>query len=310
MARGGGSITKRGRIWWVQVCVDGRVIRRSSKSEKYDDAKRLRDKLLGQRARGELGGHNARLTVGGLLDHFLKSLAVRVRPGTLKIQTLVIEANLRPYFGGLKADKLTTETLLAYRDHRARQGAKPSTANRELSLLRNCIRTAAHSTPPLFPVAAIPRFPIMNEDSYARQGFLEDAAFRALRAELPAYLVPIAVVGYQTGIRKGELLKVEWDQVDFMAKVVKLYRGETKTGDPRTVPMIGDMEAVLLQAKTQRDELWPDCPWVFHRLGERLKDFRGAWDSACGRAGLEGLQFHDLRRSAPGTCRGLAYPSA
>jgi hypothetical protein len=36
-----------------------------------------------------LGGHNARLTLGGLLDHFKKSLAVRVRPGTFKIQSLV-----------------------------------------------------------------------------------------------------------------------------------------------------------------------------------------------------------------------------
>jgi integrase len=297
MARGTGSIFKRGKIWWTQVCVDGRVIRQSSKSEKYEVAKRMRDKLLGQRARGELGGHDARLTVNGLLDHFVKCLTVRVRPETLKIQKLVVDANIRPYFGALKGEKVTTETLLGYRKYRTDQGAKASTVNRELSLLRNCLRTAARATPPLLSLTAIPRFPITNEDSCARQGFLEDDAFERLTAELPAYLVPIAVVGYQTGIRKGELLKLEWEQIDFQARVIRLYRGATKSGDPRTVPMIGGMHSVLAAAKAYRDELWPESSWVFHRLGERLKDFRGAWNSACGRAGLDGLQFHDLRRS-------------
>jgi integrase len=118
-----------------------------------------------------------------------------------------------------------------------------------------------------------PEVPITNEDAFARQGFVEDELFERLRSELPEYLVPLAVVAYNTGIRRGESLKIEWEQVDFASKLVRLYRGATKTGDPRTVPMIGSMEEVLLKAKAERDEFWPDCPWVFSRLGDRLKDF-------------------------------------
>jgi integrase len=295
--KGGGTIRKRGRIWWVQVCVDGQVTRQSSRSEKYEDAVRLRNKLLGQKVRGELGGRIVRPTVNGLLDYFLKCLKVRVRPATFKIQKLVLDARLRSYFGNMKGDAITSQRLLTYREQRAEEGAKASTINRELSLLRNCLRTAAHAAPALLNPECIPRFPITNEDAFARQGFLEDAQFDRLRSELPEYLEPLAVVAYNTGIRKGELLKVEWEQVDFSSKVVRLYRGATKTGDPRTVPMIGNMEQVLLKARTERDQYWPDCPWVFNRLGDRLKDFRGAWESACDRAGINGLLFHDLRRS-------------
>jgi integrase len=61
--------------------------------------------------------------------------------------------------------------------------------------------------------------------------------------------------------------------------------------------MIGDMHEVLRAAKSQIDEFWPDCRWVFHRIGSRLRHFKEAWDSACKRAGFPGLHFHDLRRS-------------
>ena len=57
------------------------------------------------------------------------------------------------------------------------------------------------------------------------------------------------------------------------------------------------MYEVLLAAKRDRDEFWPECGHVFHRLGQPLIDFRGAWDSAVQRAGLGNLEFHDLRRS-------------
>ena len=41
-----------------------------------------------------------------------------------------------------------------------------------------------------------------------------------------------------------------------------------------------------------------DCPLIFHRDAEPIREFRKAWASALKRASLRGLRFHDLRRSA------------
>lgn len=41
-----------------------------------------------------------------------------------------------------------------------------------------------------------------------------------------------------------------------------------------------------------------DIPRVFHRQGNRIRDFRAAWDSACTAADLEGRIAHDFRRTA------------
>ena len=113
----------------------------------------------------------------------------------------------------MKADKITSQKLLEYR---ASTGKARCPAV-HFSRIENCrcfamlMRTGAHASPPLIPESVIPRFPITNEDACARQGFLTDDQFDPLIAELPGYLIPITTVAYNTGIRRGELLKIEWD---------------------------------------------------------------------------------------------------
>ena len=54
-------------------------------------------------------------------------------------------------------------------------------------------------------------------------------------------------------------------------------------------------------ARAHRDGARQDgriIPHVFHRDGEPIKSFRGAWRSACKTAGLPGRIFHDFRRTA------------
>jgi len=131
-----------------------------------------------------------------------------------------------------------------------------------------------------------------------RKGFLEHTAYTRLRDELPEYLRALFVVAYHTGARRGELTRIQWPQVDFTANRITLNPGETKNDEPRTLPIYGEMREWLLMAKEARDLNFPACPWVFHENGRRIQTFRRAWASACERAKLPGLLFHDLRRSA------------
>lgn len=297
--RGSGTITKRGKIWWVQVCVGGQRIRQSSESEKWEDADRLRNRLLGQKSRGELGGPNAKVTVNTVLDRYLE--VCTAQSDTKDIYKYVMDADLKPFFGKLRGDKVTSDRLLAYRKHRAGQmtikgtPVSQSSINRELVILRAALRSAAHATPPVIPLASIPRFTIEDERPFARSGFVVDDQFTKVLSLLPAHLHCIAVCAYHSAVRVGELKKFQWHQVDFEASLIRIRK--TKSGDPRTIPFIDPMGEYLVKAKAHRDEFYPDCPWVFSHLGEQIKSFKGSWKAAVKRAGYPDLLFHDFRRS-------------
>ena len=301
---GSGTLYLRGNIWWVKIRVDGRPVYESSKSTKKSDAIKLRDKLLARKARGELSGGTAdKALITELLDDVLKS---DIKPSTRYVWGKVIEKNIRPFFGNLKAQRLTTDHMDRYREKRKGEGRSDSTVNRELSILRTSFHNARKRTPP--KVLSVPYFPIVAETNI-RKGFLSDEQYDRLRGELPEELKALFVTAWITGLRRGEITAIQWPQVDFEAGLITLEKGETKNDEPRSVPILdGDMLDLLISSKRERDEQWPNSPWVFSRRGERIIDFRWSWDEACKRAGVPDLNFHDLRRTAVRNMRRAGIP--
>jgi integrase len=301
---GSGTIYLRGGIWWVKISVDGRPVYQSSKSTKKTDAIRLRDKLLAQKHRGEIsGGAPDRILVGELLDDLIES---DLKQSTRYIYEKVIEKNIRPCFGNLKAARLTTDMMDSYRRQRKREGAQDSTVNRELSVMRSALYKGKKRTPP--KVNVIPYFPLIKETNI-RKGFLTDDQYASLLDALPDELRALFVTGFVTGLRLGEILAIRWDQVDFESGFITLRTGETKNGQGRSVPLLeGDMQRLLLDAKRERDAKWPRCSHVFSRFGQPIKDFRASWRRACLAAGTPDLNFHDLRRTAVRNMRRAGIP--
>lgn len=284
--------------------MDGHPVYASSKSTKYGDAVKLRDKMLGKKSRGEItGGSPDKVLIGELLDDVLKS---DIAESTRYIWRLVIDKSLRPFFGRLRAARLTTDKLDEYRSKRKAEGCVDATANRELTILRRAYHVGRKRTPP--KVQIVPYFPMVAETN-VRQGFLSDDDYAKLRDALEPELRTLFVCGYMTGVRKSELLSVEWDWLDFNAGTISLPAHVTKNKDGRTVPIIdGDMRDLLLAAKQSRDENWPDSPWVFNRCGKRIIDFRTGWAKATKAAGVPDITFHDLRRSAVRNMRRAGVP--
>ncbi len=91
---------------------------------------------------------------------------------------------------------------------------------------------------------------------------------------------------------------MQWSQVELDQREITLYTGTTKSGRGRTLPIYDDMIPLFEELKRDHDQKYPNVTHVFHDAGEDHFRFDKSWASACNRAGLPNLLFHDLRRSA------------
>ena len=68
-------------------------------------------------------------------------------------------------------------------------------------------------------------------------------------------------------------------------------------GRPVRTSIVGPSVSTGLTRRCERAQA-RIIPLVFHRSGRPIHSFRRSWKEACKKAGLPGLLFHDLRRSA------------
>jgi integrase len=300
-----GSIYKRGEVFWIKYYRHGKPYRESSKGDKITVAERLLKKREGEIAEGKLPGvYFDKVKFDELAKDFLTDYRINNKDSLAKAERSV--RYLKGFFGGLRATDVTTDKIKSYIDKRMDEGLSNASINRELAALKRMFRLGAQCTPPR--VNLIPHIPMLKE-SNVRKGFFEHGEYLALKDALPSYLKPVITFAFHSAWRKMEILGLIWDKVDLEQGTVRLDPGETKSGEGRTLYMNEELlqEIHKLQSKRQLG-----CPYLFQRDGEQIKDFRGAWESACIKAGLfevardeEGNEskvptkiFHDFRRTA------------
>ncbi len=111
------------------------------------------------------------------------------------------------------------------------------------------------------------------------------------------------MVGNELGWRLREILPLQWHQLNLAEGSLHLAPGTTKNNEGRVVYLSPDLLAALRAQHAMTRELERSAgviiPWVFHRKGGRqVHGVRKAWAKACLQAGVPGMVFHDLRRTA------------
>jgi integrase len=110
-------------------------------------------------------------------------------------------------------------------------------------------------------------------------------------------------LAYVTAMRRGEIMGLKWQQVDFQHGVIILEAGETKTQEKREIPIDEHLKAVIRIIPK-----FLGCPYVFNYRGKKLSDFKTAFRNACEKANLKGFHFHDLRHCAVTNMRKAGVP--
>jgi integrase len=136
-------------------------------------------------------------------------------------------------------------------------------------------------------VPDVVRFP---EDN-VRMVFFHAADFAKFTAHLPDVLQDMVRFAYLTGWRKGQIVALQWSDID--GEVIRLTGETVKTKSVQVLALAGELGEIV-----QRRRDVQNGPWVFHRNGNPIRDFRSVWKAALKKAGVKAYHFHDFRRTA------------
>lgn len=176
-----------------------------------------------------------------------------------------------------------------------------STKAKHLALMKAILRAAERDWKWLekAPVIKIPS--IRNK----RVRWLEADEARRLIEECPEPLKSVVKFALATGLRRSNIVNMEWQQIDMQRRVAWVNPEDSKSNRAIGVALNDTACKVL------RDQIGNHCKWVFvhtrawHRSDGSLTpdvrkmrvDDNRAWGSACRRAGIEDFRFHDLRHT-------------
>jgi integrase len=322
-----GVFSKNG-AWWIEYYVKGRRKRERIGGPLSKDMKKVAFDVLAKR-RVELaeGKYLDKLrpvttTFDELAATYLKWISpneqagIPARKRSWETQDRYSISQLQAYFGGKRLTSITPALIEQYRAwrrstiSRRQRPITPATVNRELACLKRMFNVARKGL--IILKGGVPlENPMMTvsleREHNERDRVLSSDEFARLYQASEEWVKPILLMAYHTGMRKGEIRSLRWDQIDLRHHLIRLKSADTKTDEGRTIPLNQSL-TITLKSTTR----YLGCPWVFVNpaILDAWKASPGevdpryhktsishAFTRACKRAAVENATFHDLRHT-------------
>lgn len=289
------TIIRRGETWQAKVRRKGYPpISRTFDTK--SDAEKWARQIEGEMDRGAFV--DRRESDSTTLDMALERYEREVTPRKkgAKQESLRIRAWRRDPLAKFALSNLRGSDLATWRDRRIAAGASPTTVRNDLALISHLFNTAikewgltALSNPVekiKMPAPARARDRRLDREKDS-DGLSEETWLLAACDDGPHWLGPMVRLALATAMRQGELLALDWRNIDLERKVARLQ--DTKNGDRRDVPLSSEAIKALngLPGSRTGKVFSIGTMAVVH-----------AFQRACKRTGINDLRFHDLRHEA------------
>lgn len=104
------------------------------------------------------------------------------------------------------------------------------------------------------------------------------------------YLKPILICALQTGMRKGEIFSLRWENINFDYGFIELL--ETKSGKARKIPISETLNKVFQELPKISDYVF-----INDTTGEPFVDIHKSFTTILEKAKIKNFRFHDLRHT-------------
>jgi integrase len=318
-----GHIVKRSVRSWTIVLSTGRDATTGKRERQWvsvkgtrKDAEKRLTELLGQL---DGGGYvrPVKETLGGFLQRWVKDYAwANLAPKTADSYESIVRVHVAPALGNVALHELRPAHLQRYYGDELKAGRSGLAVHHDHALLHRALATAVKQGLLMRNPADAVDAP-KGERKEMRTLSADDLA-RFLDAKTTPYY-PIFYTACYTGMRRSELLGLQWQDVDLILGEVsvrrtlhnvkgKVYLRPPKTAkSKRLIPLPPSATLVLRQHREQREadrELLGKPltgeDFVFARADGSLLHptiVTHAWEKLVRRLGLRGVRLHDARHT-------------
>lgn len=284
-------------IYWASYTdPSGKRVRRSTGTADRKEAVAIE-------AKWKLESHQERQW-GREPDRSIEEVMVAFLKGTTEKRSHVEDKYMakrwRSYLIGRSIQSIKPADIHQYITDRKAGGIGPATVNRELAFMAACVNFCNRALGWTLP-NPFKGHKLKEPEGRTRWVTREEADHLITMARQQTrapWLADLMTLALNTGMRRGELLGLEWGRVDLQARRIRLEARHTKAGKGRTVPLNDTARAALINQARFRAVHCPASPWVFcDKAGNRLRTVKTSFITACRLSGIEDFHFHDLRHT-------------
>ena len=239
-------------------------------------------------------------TLGNLLDRYQSEVLPKKKAkgqlGQLKWwKDQLGDRKLKSFYPALISTY--KEKLIQEPSERTGRKRTAATVNRYLALLSHVFTIAVKEWEwmAVNPVMQISK----PKESRGRTRFLSDKEreklLNACRSSESVFLFVIVTLALSTGMRKGEILGMKWENVDLNKKRITLV--ETKNGETRVVPLVGKAYELILHVYLKQEPEEDSLIFSSPKNPAQPINIRTAWETALKKSSVSNFRFHDLRHS-------------
>ena len=278
------SITKRQNKWRAQVRKQGyRYFSKTFFSK--DNAIRWARGIEYEMDAGRYTLHNGEdYTLGELLKKYMNEITI-FKKSRIK-ETQCLQRLIKENICNTPLYKTTMNDIQAYKKRRSNSHVA---LRNEIILIRHCFKIARSEWGLDFPtigweVTSLPKKPTSRKRRVSDEEY--KALYEASKKMQKKYIWPAVSLAIETGMRRGELLKLEWKNINLKDQTALLE--DTKNGSDRYIPL-SPLACQLLSSLPNTSER------VFTVSENAL---RLSWERLRKKAHVYDLRFHDLRHEA------------
>jgi integrase len=278
------ALFKRGNVWWAYVSLDKVRHHKSTGT-----TNRRKAEAIEQQFREELNDARQRLPKAKPEMTFGELAAVFIGEDMGRPHSLDRLKCLLPFFSDIRLEELNQAAVRRYRQYRHEQKElKAATVNRDLSVLRRILYWGAEEG----YLAANPLGRMrMERERRTKRPVLSLREEKLLLAAAPEHLVRIILCALLTGMRRGEILGQQWEDVDFDNRLLYVSHSKTPEGEMREIPLATPLYELLKGIRKEHGS-------VFTFNGDPIGIIKTTWGSTLRRSKIRHFRFHDLRHTA------------